>query len=167
MILGYHGSAVMWPTLVRAELARLWTANLPRPLECQGDGQMGFILNSSLWAHMILLAQQEGAPPSGGLFSPLRIFTLWMPMGLLFYFLLIRPQGREKANRQNLLESLKKNDRVVTIGGIYGVVINVQRDSDEVTIKVDEATNTKLRVTRGSIARVLADQASNQSSSSK
>ena len=93
----------------------------------------------------------------------MRILTLWVPMGLLFYWLLLRPQGREKANRKSLLDSLKKNDRVVTIGGIYGVVTNVQGDSDEVTIKVDEATNTKLRVTRSSIARVLADEASKQS----
>ena len=123
---------------------------------------MGFILNSNLWAHLILLAQEEG--PSS-LFSSSWVLTFWLPVGFLFYFLLIRPQGRERASRQNLLDSLKKNDRVVTIGGIYGVVTNVQRDSDEVTIKVDEATNTKLRVTRSSIARVLADQASDQSTS--
>ena len=99
------------------------------------------------------------------MFSSKWVLTFWLPVGFLFYFLLIRPQGREKANRQNLLDSLKKNDRVVTVGGIFGVVTNIQRDSDEVTIKVDEATNTKLRVTRSSIARVLADQASDQSTS--
>jgi len=126
---------------------------------------MGFVLDSHLWATVILFAQQEVDPQPEGMFTPLRILTLWAPMGLLFYWLLLRPQGKEKAKRQDLLESLKKNDRVVTIGGIYGVVTNVQRESDEVTIKVDEATNAKLRVTRGSIARVLADQASNQSTS--
>ena len=57
------------------------------------------------------------------------------------------------------MESLKKNDRVVTIGGIYGVVANVQRDADRVTIKVDEATNTKIDVTFGAVARVVSDQA--------
>ena len=125
---------------------------------------MGLFLNNGLWAQIILLAQ-EGEASSEGMFSPLRIFTLWLPMGLLFYWLLLRPQGKEKANRKNLLDSLKKNDRIVTIGGICGVVSNVREDSDEVTIKVDEATNTKLRVTRGSIARVLGDEASNQSTS--
>ena len=124
---------------------------------------MGSILSSNLWAHIVLLSQQDGGPEPGGMFSTKWILTFWLPVGFLFYFLLIRPQGREKASRQNLLDSLKKNDRVVTIGGIYGVVANVQRDSDEVTIKVDEATNTKLRVTRSSIARVLADEASKQS----
>ena len=53
-------------------------------------------------------------------------------------------------------QNLKKNDRVVTIGGIYGTVVNVQKDLDEVTIKVDENTNTKLRMQRAAIARVIA-----------
>jgi preprotein translocase subunit YajC len=74
--------------------------------------------------------------------------------------LLIRPQRKEQAQRQSLLAAIKKNDRVVTIGGIYGVVTNMHREADEVTIKVDEATNTKLRLTLGSIARVLAEESS-------
>ena len=61
---------------------------------------------------------------------------------------------------QVTLEALKKNDRVITIGGIYGVVNNVQRDSDQVTITVDEGSNTKLRVTYGAIARVIPEQTS-------
>jgi len=48
---------------------------------------------------------------------------------------------------------LKKNDRIVTIGGILGTVMNVQKD--EVTIRVDESTNTKLRMQRNAIARVI------------
>jgi preprotein translocase subunit YajC len=79
-------------------------------------------------------------------------------IGALFYFMLIRPQKREQSRRQALLDALKKNDRVVTIGGIYGVVANVQREADEVTLKIDEATNTKIRVTFNAIARVLGDE---------
>ena len=81
---------------------------------------------------------------------------------VLFYFLLIRPQRREQARRQEMLAGVKKNDRVVTAGGIYGVVTNVHREADEVTLKVDEATNTKLRVTLSSIARVLGDEPSDE-----
>ena len=58
--------------------------------------------------------------------------------------------------------AVKKNDRVVTVGGIYGVVTNVHREADEVTLKVDEATNTKLRVTLSSIGRVLGDEPSDE-----
>ncbi len=54
---------------------------------------------------------------------------------------------------------MKKNDRVVTIGGMYGVVMNVQKDADEVTLKIDETNNTKIRVTISSIARVLGGEA--------
>lgn len=79
-------------------------------------------------------------------------------IGVVFYMLLLRPQRREQAQRKSMLESLKKNDHVVTIGGIYGVVINVRADADEVTLKVDETSNTKLRVTLSSIARVIGDQ---------
>ena len=76
--------------------------------------------------------------------------------------MLIRPQRREQARRQTMLAAVKKNDRVVTAGGIYGVVTNVHREADEVTIKVDEATNTKLRLTLSSITRVLGDEPSDE-----
>ncbi|MEX0979008.1 MAG: preprotein translocase subunit YajC [Pirellulales bacterium] len=76
----------------------------------------------------------------------------------LYYFMILRPERRKQSGHRTQLEALKKNDRVVTIGGIYGVVMNVQRDADEVTLKVDEANNTKIRVTFGAIGRVLTDE---------
>ena len=94
--------------------------------------------------------------------------SLLLPMlaiGFLFYFLLIRPQRQEQRRRKEMLGGVKKNDRVVTIGGIYGVVTNVHKEADEVTIKVDETTNTKLRVTLASIARIMGDEPSGGSSS--
>lgn len=86
-------------------------------------------------------------------------------IGVLFYYMLIRPQRREQSKRQDMLSNVKKNDRVVTIGGIYGVVMNVHREADEITIKVDEATNTKLRVTLGSIARVISAESAEETDS--
>lgn len=101
---------------------------------------------------LILLAQQ---PPEGpgilGMLIPM------LAIGFLFYFLLIVPQRKEQRKRQQMLGALKKNDRVITIGGIYGVVANVHREADEVTLKVDEATNTKIRVSLSAIARVLGE----------
>ena len=72
------------------------------------------------------------------------------------------PHWNRASLLRTLLENLKKNDRVLTIGGIYGVVMNVQRDADEVTLKIDETTNTKIRVTFGAIARVLGDEAAGE-----
>ena len=107
-----------------------------------------------------MLAQDAGggqAGAGGGNFM-IQLFTLWLPIILLFYFFLILPQRKEQRKRRDMLTTLKKNDRVVTAGGIYGIVTNVHFEADEVTIKVDESTNTKLRVTLGSIARVLGEE---------
>ncbi len=57
-----------------------------------------------------------------------------------------------------MVANLKEKDRVVTIGGIHGVVTNVQRDRDEVTIRIDETTGTKLRVSASAIARVVTEE---------
>jgi len=103
----------------------------------------------------------QGAPPGGGGGgSTLMFFMPFIIIMVLFYLLLMRPQKREQQKRQQMLSTIKKNDRVVTIGGIYGVVTNVRPEADEVTLKVDEATNAKLRMTLSSVARVLGDEAS-------
>jgi preprotein translocase subunit YajC len=95
--------------------------------------------------------------------SPMTLLFPLAAMIALFYFLVHRPQKREQARRQQMLGGVKKNDRVVTIGGVYGVVSNVNREADEVTIRVDESTNTKLRVTLSSIGRILGDEPSDES----
>ena len=66
-----------------------------------------------------------------------------------------------------MLAQVKKNDRVIAAGGIYGVVTNVRPEADEVTVKVDEATNTKIRMTLSSIISVIRDESSDDKASSK
>lgn len=119
----------------------------------------------TLLSNLVVIAAQAGDGQRGpGLLSFLFPF---LAIGVIFYLLMLRPQRQEQAKRQTMLAELKKNDRVVTAGGIYGVVTNVHAEAQEVTIKVDEATNTKLRMTLGSITRVLGDEGSNEKSSSK
>ena len=89
----------------------------------------------------------------------------FVAVGLLFYFLMIRPQRKEQSRRELMLAAVKKNDRVLTAGGIYGVVTNVHREINEVTIRVDETTGTKMRVTLNSIATVLGDEPSEDAAS--
>lgn len=112
-----------------------------------------------------MLFGQEGAPAGteqpGGVLGMLVPFVI---MGLLFYVLLLRPEKRKQAEHKNTLDSMKKNDRVVTIGGIYGTVANVNRDADRVTLKVDD--NTKIDVTIGAIARVLSESPAAEKTSS-
>jgi preprotein translocase subunit YajC len=112
-----------------------------------------------------LFAEGEGGAGGGAGDGSMAISLLpFVAIFVLFYFLMIRPQRREQARRQEMLAAVKKNDRVITAGGIYGVVTNVNYEADEVTVKVDEATNTKLRMTLSSITRVLGDEPSSETS---
>ncbi len=118
------------------------------------------------WLFNALLAAAEGGaqgePPSlVQMLAPMWPFALVI---VLMYFLWIRPQRIEQRKHQESLNALKKNDRVVTIGGIFGVVTNVRKEADEVTLKVDEDTNTKIRVRLGAIARVLDSAAEDDQS---
>ena len=107
--------------------------------------------NSALAAP--LLAQQAPAP------NPLGLLPGFAIVGILFYFMLLRPQIRRQKELKSQVEQLKKNDRVVTIGGIYGTVMSIDRDANEVVLKVDESTGAKLRCTLSSVERVISDEA--------
>lgn len=72
----------------------------------------------------------------------------------IFYFLLIKPQQDKQKQHQKLLSDLKKNDEVITAGGIHGVVVNV-KDST-IVIKVDE--NVKVEVEKTHISQVTKKQ---------
>jgi preprotein translocase subunit YajC len=71
----------------------------------------------------------------------------------LFYFVMIRPQRKRQKDQQKMIESMQKGDRVVTAGGIFGVIDSVREDS--VVIKVEGGT--LLRIAKGSIM-VIRDQ---------
>ena len=90
--------------------------------------------------------------------DPYAFLRFLLPMSVvmvLFYMMMIRPQKRKEQELRDQVNAIKENDRVVTIGGIYGVVTNVQRDAQRVTVRVDESTGTKLRLNMTAIARVL------------
>ena len=100
------------------------------------------------------LLAADGAASGGGL---TQMLLLMAPIFVIFYLLFIRPQRKEQGQRQTMLDNMQKNNRIVTVGGILGVVTNVDRDKKEVTIKVDEGSGTKLRMTLNSIARVIEE----------
>jgi preprotein translocase subunit YajC len=66
----------------------------------------------------------------------------------MFYFLMIRPQRKRQKEHQQLMEELRRGDRVVTVGGIYGVIESVSEDS--VVIKLESGAT--MRVAKGSVA---------------
>jgi preprotein translocase YajC subunit len=101
---------------------------------------------------LLLLAQE--AEPSG-LMSMMP--ALIVIMGL-FYFLILRPQKNKEQTFRTMIDTLKEKDRIVTIGGIHGVVTNVQRDSEIVTVRIDESSGAKIRIGTSAIARVVTDE---------
>ena len=108
------------------------------------------------FAKLSLLFAQEAPSTAQQPFQ----FAPMIVIGVLAYLLLIKPERTKRADMQKLLDGLAKNTRVVTIGGIHGTIVNIQKDSDEVTLKVDEATNTKIRVARSAISKVVTGTSS-------
>ena len=74
----------------------------------------------------------------------------------IMYFFMIRPQNKKQKELQKMLDALQKGDKVITIGGIHGTVSSVKKDSNVVTIRVDE--NTKIEFNRSAIATVVSDK---------
>ena len=77
-------------------------------------------------------------------------------IGLIFvvmYFIMFRGPRKKQQQQKQMIMSLKKNDRVQTIGGILGTVLEVS--DTEVVLKIDEANNTKIRVLPSAVSRVI------------
>ena len=100
---------------------------------------------------METLAYAAQAQSGGGGTSPISgmLFPLVL-MFVVFYFLLIRPQQKKQRQHQDMLKSLKKGDKVITSGGLYGVVVKVT-DKDVV---LEVADKVNLRFTLGAIGTV-------------
>ncbi len=109
-----------------------------------------------------LLAQttQRAAPtgtPAGdaGQQSNPMMLIIWLAMfGVIFWFLLLRPKQKEQKQRAQMLNAIKKYDKVMTIGGVIGTVMEVREE--EIIVKVDDSTNTRIKFTRGAIQKVLS-----------
>jgi len=73
---------------------------------------------------------------------------------VIFYFLLIRPQQIQQKKRREMLASLKKGDRVISIGGIYGMIKEIK--DDIVVLRI--ADNVNIKIARAGIDRILTDE---------
>jgi len=80
--------------------------------------------------------------------STLVMFVFLALLFAMFYFLIIRPQRKRQKEHQGLLDSLKRGDKVITIGGIYGQVDTISEDS--IVIKVESGAT--IRLLKGGIA---------------
>ena len=106
------------------------------------------------------------APSAGGAPSWAPMVVMYGSIILIFYFIVIRPQQKQRKDHESALRAVKRGDRIVTTGGIIGEVIHVketvvdgtpkQTMEDEVTIK---SGDTRLIVERGRIAKLMAQTA--------
>jgi preprotein translocase subunit YajC len=92
----------------------------------------------------VLLAQKEGS-------KPVSMWPVFIIIGVLFYVLLLRPQQKQRKEHQQLLSNIKTGDKVITIGGIYGLVTNVKNGI--LVLKIAEGV--KIEVTRDAIRAVV------------
>ncbi|MDR2482818.1 MAG: preprotein translocase subunit YajC [Treponema sp.] len=99
---------------------------------------------------LTLLQGAEGAPGAGNFVTTLIPFAVIIG---IFYFLIIRPQNKKQKETQKMLAAIKKGDKVVTIGGVHGVIQSVKESS--VIVKVDE--NTKMEFSRSAISSVVTE----------
>ena len=105
-------------------------------------------------------AVAEGAGAAGeaprGFFQDFQYMLPIMAAIMALYFILLRPQQPDDKATGNV-KNLKKNDRVLTVGGIVGTVVSSPEQSEFTTIRIDESNNTKIQVRTVSIARVMTD----------
>ncbi|MEE9296807.1 MAG: preprotein translocase subunit YajC [Phycisphaerae bacterium] len=97
---------------------------------------------------LYMLGQNQQGQPGGSIL----LIGMVIFVGV-FFFMNSRSQKREKDKKKAMLNSLSKNDRVMTIGGVIGTVVVVKEN--EVTVKVDEATNTRMTFIKRSIQQVI------------
>ena len=96
-------------------------------------------------------AQAAGAQQGGGLMSLLPLIAIFV----VFYFLLIRPQQKRNKEHKEMITNLKKGDRIITNGGIYGRITGL----DETTLTVEIADRVRVKVVRGNVSALAQSAA--------
>lgn len=105
----------------------------------------------------ISTAYAQTAGGGGGGMSSIMSFLPFVGVFAIMYFLLIRPQQQRQKQLRNELKALRRGDRIVTAGGIVGVVQKSREDTNEVEVEI--ASNVRVMVLRDTITTVLTSTA--------
>lgn len=95
--------------------------------------------------------------------SPLMTIIMFGLIFVIFYFFIIRPQNKKQKETEKMIAALKKGDKVITIGGIHGVVVTTKEAT--VVVKVDDGT--KIEFSRSAIASVVVDKKEEEKANKK
>lgn len=109
-------------------------------------------------------AANKATEEPGGLFSNMFFLPIMLGVIVLYMMMSAKPQGGGKgsASKSELLANLKKNDQVLTAGGILGTVVNHRSDAEYVTLRVDDSSGARMQVLASSIIRVVTDEDSDK-----
>ena len=106
------------------------------------------LIEVSIVEEVKLMFLQTEVPAGQGILGLLMPFLV---VGVLFYFMILRPQQKQQKERKAMLDSLKKGDKIVTIGGIHGELTALKEDY--VTLKVAE--KVEIKVSRSGVSHVV------------
>ncbi|WP_435022139.1 preprotein translocase subunit YajC [Tundrisphaera sp. TA3] len=98
----------------------------------------------------LLFAQAAAQQP-----SPFSTLIPLLPIPILFYLLMYRPQQQQERRRKDMIRALKPNDKVLTAAGIYGTVQSVDPANDRIVLRVDGDGRVKIPFTMSSVVRLL------------
>ena len=125
-------------------------------------------LKHGLFAFIVILTQfvhQAAAlasrPPADPSAPPPPAWVQVVPIAAIFfilYFLMIRPQAKQRRERQSMLGALKKGDKIITQGGIFATIVNLGADYFEVKINDD----TKVKIQKSAVADVIVENKDNK-----
>ncbi|WP_345683957.1 preprotein translocase subunit YajC [Novipirellula caenicola] len=127
------------------------------------------IASELMVATVTIFAQEAAAPEDLNWIQQLFNNPL-LPFVILFFLafqIFIAPERRRKAEEAKMLSTLKKNDRVVTAGGIHGTVVSTSSETNTLTLRVDDNNNTRIKVNFTAIARVIDPNKENKGSDHK
>src|SRR5438093_607276 len=109
-----------------------------------------------MWTDVFAQAGQKGsAAPNNPMIGTLLTLLQFAPILVIAWFLIIRPQRQRQKDTEKMLKTLKKGDRVLTSGGIFGTVIGV--DESKAVLKI--ADDVKVEFSKSAIVQVLATEA--------
>jgi len=92
---------------------------------------------------IVLMAPPQGGTPG----NPIMQMIPFILILLVFYFFMIRPQMKKAKEQKKFVENLKKGDKILTIGGIYGKVV----DTDDTTVLMETEDGSRMRVAKSAI----------------
>lgn len=99
------------------------------------------------------IAYAQGAQPGGGTANFIVQLFPFLVIMVIFYFLLIRPQQKQRREMQEMLNNIKEGDRIVTRGGLLGQVDKVEQDRG--TLRIELGNGTKVRIRRDYVDQVV------------